>query len=175
MAHSLGVLALRVTLVFLLSMTAACASLPTTVYLVRHAEKAPDPGDGNPELSDLGHQRARDLARTLADVAVDRIITTDLVRTQQTAQPTAAAKKINIEVLDSEDIKGLADRLQDAAPGQRLLVVGHSHTIPSLLAVMGAPATKIASGDYDDLFVILISDGKVQMDRLHVGAVAHSK
>ncbi len=155
-------------------MTAACASVPTTIYLVRHAEKAPDPGDGNPELSEAGHRRARSLARNLSDVTVNRIITTDLIRTQQTAEPTATAKKISVEVLNSENITGLAQRLMDAAPGQRLLVVGHSHTIPALLGLLGAPATRIASGDYDDLFILSISDGEIQMDRLHVGPVAHS-
>lgn len=152
-----------------LSLSAACASPSATVYLVRHAEKAPDPGDGNPELSEAGHARAKALARTLADVPLQAVITTELVRTQQTAAPTVRAHQLTPEVITSADIAGLAQRLKAVPPGQRVLVVGHSHTIPELMRRLGHSDVKVDSGDYDDVWVLTVGGSTVRSDRLHIG------
>lgn len=152
-----------------LSLCAACASPSATVYLVRHAEKAPDPGDGNPELSEAGHARAKALARTLSDVPIQAVITTELVRTQQTAAPTAKAHQLTAEVIPSADIAALAERLKSTPAGQRVLVVGHSHTIPELMQRLGHNDVKVDSGDYDDVWVLTVGGSGVRSDRLHVG------
>lgn len=159
----------RIAALLLFGLLGACATPATRMYVVRHAEKAPDPGDGNPELSEAGHQRAAELARVLADVPLTHIIATDLVRTQQTAAPTAAAHGLTPEILPSEDIDGLVARLRQSAPGARVLVVGHSHTLPKVLAQLGQAGLRIDSGDYDDLFVLDLVGGHSELDRLHVG------
>ena len=68
------------------------------IYLVRHGRtQANDdhtvPGKDEP-LNDTGHHQANVLAERMENVTIDHIITSDFIRTHQTAAPTASAKKI---------------------------------------------------------------------------------
>ena len=63
--------------------------LPVLV-LVRHADKAAQPAD-DPPLTAAGAKRAQDLAAALRNAGVTAIITTQLRRTRETAQPLATA------------------------------------------------------------------------------------
>lgn len=150
----------------------ACATpAPKVLYLVRHAEKAPDPGDGDPELSPLGRARAEDLARTLADVPLDHVFVTHLVRTQQTAAPTARVAGEAPIVLPADDVAGLVHHLRRLPEGTRSLVVGHSNTLPEVMRRLGVPAPELRGGDYDDLFVVIGVGEAYTLERLHFGAV----
>jgi len=73
-----------------------------TVVLVRHAERA---GGMAPEigLSDAGKCRAQVLSGMLADAGVTSIFTSDVARTQQTAEPLAKKLGIRAETLDAKD------------------------------------------------------------------------
>src|SRR4051794_32039605 len=60
----------------------------TTVYLVRHAEKAlANPNDADPDISSIGRDRAKALASRLGASGVTAIVTTQFKRTQETAEP----------------------------------------------------------------------------------------
>jgi hypothetical protein len=107
---------------------------PSLVVLVRHAEKAEDPAD-DPPLSAVGEERARELARTLADAGITRIHSTDTRRTMDTVRPLAEALGLEIERYDSRDLDGMATRLR-TLPG-RHLVVGHSNTTDVLSGRLG--------------------------------------
>src|SRR5215210_1481319 len=63
---------------------------PSTVILVRHAERASEPR-ADPLLTPDGQQRALDLAAALSGANVSAIITTHLQRTQLTAKPLGDA------------------------------------------------------------------------------------
>src|SRR3974390_2750714 len=63
--------------------------LPVLV-LVRHADKAAQPAD-DPLLTAAGTKRAQDLAAALRNAGVSAILTTQLRRTRDTAQPLATA------------------------------------------------------------------------------------
>src|SRR3954469_22249177 len=75
--------------------TSAGAALaqPSTIILVRHAEKATAPAN-DPALTAAGEQRARDLMTALTDARVTAVITTQFQRTQLTAKPLAESAKI---------------------------------------------------------------------------------
>src|SRR5262245_7231642 len=75
-----------------------------TVILVRHAERA---GGMGPEvgISEAGRCRAETLARMLADAGVRRIYVTDVMRTQQTAQPLAGKLKLQPEIIPAKDVE----------------------------------------------------------------------
>jgi hypothetical protein len=73
-------------------------SSTTTVIVVRHAEKATGQGD-DPHLSAAGEARARALARALEDAGITAVITTQWVRTAETAEPTARAVGVTPEVV----------------------------------------------------------------------------
>ena len=67
----------------------------TTVYIVRHAERADD--SANTPLSAAGRARAQELVHVLGNDDLDAVFVTNLTRTQQTGAPPAAARGIMAE------------------------------------------------------------------------------
>lgn len=131
---------------------------PTVVYLVRHGEKV-DPypeAPSDPPLTEAGSERADELARTLADAGIDRVLSTDFRRTRETAAPLAEALGLELDLYDPGDLEGLARRL--AVAGERVLVVGHSNTTPRLVELLGGePGPPIDEpSEYDRLYVLAV-------------------
>ncbi|HNP64277.1 MAG TPA: phosphoglycerate mutase family protein [Woeseiaceae bacterium] len=148
----------------------------TTVIFVRHAEKASIEGS-DPELSDAGKARAAELARQLveADVVagVDAIYSTTFQRTEQTARPVADALGLPITPYDAMNTETIIDDIVKAHKGKIILVVGHSNTIPALIANMGASKVvpPIAEDEYDNIYIVTIPwFGKTKTIRLRYGA-----
>jgi broad specificity phosphatase PhoE len=142
----------------------AAAQQKTTVILVRHAEKAAE-GGSDPALSAAGQARARALASELEDDSVDAVLVTRFVRTQQTAAPAATARGIAPRVVPIEGaLEVHAAAVRDAVKahaGHTVLVVGHSNTVPALVAALGGPAgIAIADTEYGNLFKVVIEEGK---------------
>jgi broad specificity phosphatase PhoE len=148
------------------------AARSTTVILVRHAEKAAEPAD-DPPLTATGEARAKDLWNAVKDAGVTAIITTQLVRTRATAEPTANAVHVTPEVVRA----GGAAHAQDVASavrkhdGQTVLVVGHSNTVPAIVEALGAPRpANICDPEYDNLYIVTIApDGKANLVRAKYG------
>lgn len=114
----------------------------TTMIFVRHAEKALIPVD-NPGLSAEGQLRAQELARQLVDAdvvaGIDAIYSTDTRRTVETAQPTADALGLDIMRYENqEDDEPVVDEMVRRHKGKIILVVGHSNTVPTMIAALGA-------------------------------------
>src|SRR5918993_5293242 len=61
---------------------------PTTVFLVRHAERADAPRE-DPPLLETGTARAQSLARILGKSGIKAIYTSQYLRTKATAEPLA--------------------------------------------------------------------------------------
>lgn len=145
---------------------------PTVVYLVRHAEKAERPTE-DPPLSAAGEARARALAHVLQDAEITRVHSTDTERTRSTAEPTASALGLGVELYDGEDLEGIAETLR-SSPG-RHLVVGHSDTTPRLVTLLGGePGPPIVEAwEYDRLYVLTLApDGRATTVLLRFGAPA---
>src|ERR1051325_339596 len=103
------------------------AAEPTrTVFVVRHAERAGgnDPSVG---ITEAGRGRARVLAGMLSDAKVRSIYTSELTRTQQTAEPLAQTLNIKPEVVPAKDIDTLVAKLRARTDEGTVLVVGHSN------------------------------------------------
>jgi broad specificity phosphatase PhoE len=135
-----------------------------TVVVVRHAEKAAAPA-ADPPLTAAGEQRARDLLAAVRDAGVGAVITTQFARTRQTAQPTASALGLRVEVVPALAAATHPSEVAAAVrkhAGQTVLVVGHSNTVPAIIEALGAkrPAA-ICDSEYDNLYVVTIAaDGK---------------
>lgn len=125
-----------------------------TIFLVRHAERA-DAGraaENDPGLSETGEARASALAATLRDAGISAIYVTEYKRTRETAKPLAEKIGITPTIIDAKQTSQLVAKLK-SAPG-RVLVVGHSNTLPEVLKALGiASPPVIGENDYDDLFV----------------------
>jgi broad specificity phosphatase PhoE len=147
----------------------------TTMIFVRHAEKALDATE-DPGLSPAGQRRAAELARQLVDAdvvaGIDAIYSTPFRRTVATAQPVADALGLDINRYDPSDNEAVLDTILRKHKGKIILVVGHSNTLPTLIADLGASkkVPPIAEYEYDNIYVISIPwFGKTKTIRLRFG------
>lgn len=147
----------------LLSALASTATAESTIFIVRHAEKADATKD--PDLSEAGRARAEALAQMLRDANITAIYATEFKRTQQTAAPLAKVLGITVTTLPAKDSAALIAKLR--ASNGNALVVGHGDTIPDLIKALGiSEAINIAENDYDNVFVVKLGK-KTHLIRLH--------
>src|SRR5690349_384262 len=124
----------------------------TTVVLVRHADRAP--GQKADELAATGLARSRELARALEKSGVSAIIHSDTQRAAQTAAPVAAMAGLAPIVLPAKDYEAVAGEVRKH-PGETLLAIGHSNTVPAIIAAPGGPQLPdIGDAEFDNLFVL---------------------
>ncbi len=148
----------------------------TTIIFVRHAEKDLSVPD-DPPLNDAGRERVAELTRQLVDAdviaGVDAIYATPYRRTQQTAAPLADALDLPIHTYDASDTEAVLETILERHKGKIILVVGHSDTIPALIANLGASkqVPPIHENEYDNIYIISIPwFGKTKTIRLRFGA-----
>jgi len=174
-AEDLLLRTLIVGLALVASAASALLAQPSTVILVRHAEKAATPAS-DPNLTPAGEQRARDLLHALADAHVGSIITTQFARTKETAKPLAdSVHETPIVVATGsmkEHVEAIAAKVKGAKKGSTVLVVGHSNTIPMIIAALGGPKmADLCDAEYSHLFVLEMSEsGSARLIRGHFGA-----
>ncbi|MDH3338495.1 MAG: histidine phosphatase family protein [Gammaproteobacteria bacterium] len=147
----------------------------TTIIFVRHAEKADSPAS-DPGLSEAGEGRVAELTRQLveADVVagVDAVYATAFQRAQETARPIADALDLPVNTYDAADTETVLETILKAHKGKIILVVGHSNTVPVLIANLGASKNvpPIAEDEYDNIYIISIPwFGKTKTIRLRFG------
>ena len=143
----------------------------TVIHLVRHAEKAEDAGS-DPPLSEVGLKRADALAAELLGAGVGRILSTPFDRTHSTATPLAAAIEVEIELMEVASLEAHIDEMATIITsdiGARFLVVGHSNTVPLLVARLGGPEFEIDETEYGDLFIVTLDQDDVQFSRSRYG------
>jgi len=123
-----------------------------TVIFTRHAEKADAPAN-DPMLADSG---------------VEAIYVTEVQRTQLTAGPLAERVHIKPTVLPAKDTASLVKAIRERKSGV-VVVVGHSNTVPDIIAALGGPKFEIQDSQYDNLFVLMVEPSKSSLLRLHYG------
>lgn len=140
----------------------------TVVVIVRHAERADEPGARveDPDLSDAGRERAAALDAALADARIAAIYTTERRRTVQTAEQVARRFGLSIRDREIEATDGAAygaellERLRTEHPGETVLVVGHSNTVPAIVgALTGYDIPEIDDAEYDRVYIVVLGDG----------------
>ena len=161
---------LLATVLFFLAGSLLADQKVTTVFLVRHAEKSKTPVD-NPLLTEEGTQRSKDLIHVLGSAGIKTIYVSQWTRTQLTAEPVAKHLGIKPEQMDAADSKKLADTILTKHAGQTVLVVGHSDTVPEIIAALGGPSMpELGEFEFDNLFVVTVyTPGKASVVRLKYG------
>jgi broad specificity phosphatase PhoE len=155
----------------------SAAAQTTTVYVVRHAEKAGEgmtPAPADPALTAGGTARANTLADMLREAGIQGVITTQFERTKATGLPVATRLGLTEEIVDARapmHAKLVADSVLQKHKGQSVLVVGHSNTVPDIIAALGAPKpSPICDAGYDNLYIVTVpSSGTPSVARLHFG------
>jgi len=126
----------------------------TVVVLARHADRVA--GQAPDELSASGVARSQELAHALQKAGISAIIHSDTNRAAQTAAPVAAATGITPAVLPAKDFAAIASEVR-SHPGATVLVVGHSNTVPAIVAALGGPQLPdLGDREFDDLLVLTL-------------------
>ena len=147
----------------------------TTVIFVRHAEKAAEPAD-DPGLTEAGRRRVSELTRQLVDAdvvaGIDAVYTTPFKRNRETAAPIATRLGLDLHEYDPDDNEAVLERILKDHKGKIILVVGHSNTLPGLIADLGASkkVPEIEDLEYDNIYIVSIPwFGKTKTIRLRYG------
>lgn len=140
-------------------------SQPTTLILMRHAEKEAD-GSKDPPLSEQGHQRAMAFARMLSLIMPDAIYSSNYQRTISTAKPLAEQKGLAIQTYDPADQHGFLDKVIQDHPGGTVVIVGHSNTIPFAVNYLLKQdlLEELPETEYEKVFVVnVLPDGGAKL------------
>lgn len=139
----------------------AASAQTKTIVLVRHAEKVDASAD--PELSAAGKERAQRLVKKIGKYRPKEIYSTDFKRTRDTVQPIAAKRHVTIQSYDPKNQKELAAKIL-ASPNKRVLVSGHSNTVPALANLLAKKELfkNLDDTEYGAIWVIRIKKGELQ-------------
>jgi len=137
-----------------------------TVYVIRHLQKAT--GD-DPPLTNEGTAGAQKLSDLLAKKKVTAIYATQTKRAMQTAEPLAKKLGLTVMAYDPKDPAALAAKV--AKDQNAVLIVGHSNTVPELVAkVGGRQPAPLADTDYGTVFVVKAGSADVEQIQLQAPA-----
>jgi phosphohistidine phosphatase SixA len=134
----------------------------TTIVVIRHAEKDLALSAVDPPLSEAGVARAALLARMFGDAKIlgrlDAIYVSPALRNRLTAAPLAASLGITATIAPADDPRGLARRVLHGHAGGRALIVGHSDTVPQIVAALsGDPKIpEIADDEYGTMYIVTV-------------------
>jgi broad specificity phosphatase PhoE len=141
---------------------ASFARAQQAVIVVRHGEKF---SESDERLTEAGHARAARLATMLKDAGVSAIYSTDTERTLGTVKPLADLRRLPVQTYDKVAL--LVETLRKEHANGIVLVAGHTNTIPSILKALGCAGDfKIASDEYDNLFIVVPKAEKAELVRL---------
>ena len=144
----------------------ACATTPAApepvYHVVRHLH-TPE-GQRDPDLLPEGQAAAQRLAAMLASEPPAIIYVSDFKRTRQTAAPIAARLGLTPVVYDPADTPALVARVRQGP--WPVLIVGHSNTVPDIVAGLGGtrPAP-LSHPDFGDVWRIS-ADGTTARTRI---------
>ena len=141
---------ITVFMVILLGVTAVPATAADTVYVMRHLQKAT--GD-DPPLTAEGASNAKLVAGQLGNAGIQGVFATATRRAAQTGEPLARAQGLTVTTYDPRNVPALVEQVKVISGN--VLVVGHSNTVPDLVAAFGgtkpAPLTE---ADYGTIYVV---------------------
>jgi 2,3-bisphosphoglycerate-dependent phosphoglycerate mutase len=134
----------------------------TTVIVIRHAEKDLSVSTADPPLTQAGEARAARLAQMFGDANVlghlDAIYVSPALRNRLTAAPLAARLGIAVTVAPADDPRALARRVLREHGGGRALIVGHSDTIPQIVAALSGNSKipEIGAEEYGTMYIVMV-------------------
>ena len=154
---------------------------PITVFLVRHAEKEDEPRP-DPPLKKEGVLRSQELARLLGDAGIKTIVTSQFTRTKQTVETLATKTGVGVtsitlksnpnnpRLIAEQSTAEVVNKILEH-PGESVLVVGHSNSVPDVIKMLGGDVVPtIDEKKFDDLFIVTVyAKGKAKVVHLKYG------
>lgn len=131
----------------------------TTFILIRHAEKDLTQSTNDPDLSAAGKSRADKLVDVLKKTDIHAIYSTPFKRTQQTVEPLAASKTLNVGTYQANKMEEIDTMIKQHA-GSTILLSGHSNTVPMILNyLIGEEKYKVLEdGDYGNVIIVSVTE-----------------
>jgi broad specificity phosphatase PhoE len=146
----------------------------TTVIVIRHAEKDTSVSTTDPPLTAAGQARAEQLAQMFGDAKnlghMDAIYVSPALRNRLTAEPLAKRLGITAIIVPADDPKGLARTALREHRGGRVLIVGHSDTVPQIVAALSGNSAipDIGDEEYGTMYIVTVPRiGDANLLRLH--------
>ncbi|MBL0209526.1 MAG: histidine phosphatase family protein [Holophagaceae bacterium] len=130
---------------------------PTTVIILRHAERLSD--DKDTPLSGAGEARARALVPLLSGLQPDVVVVSELRRTRQTVAPFLERAKRSPLVRSNEKCIELAQEILKEWRGRTVLVAWHRGPHVDLARALGVkePFPSWTHDTYDRYWVVTIA------------------
>ena len=141
----------------------------TEIYLIRHAEKdRSDIKNRNPELNDMGKKRALKWVQVFKNIELNKIYSTNYNRTIQTVTPISEENNIDISIYSPSKINYKNFILDNS--GAKVLVVGHSNTIPFFVngLIDKESYKQIDDLNNSNLYVVTICGNKISHKLLYI-------
>jgi broad specificity phosphatase PhoE len=119
-------------------------------------------GQSDPDLLPEGEAAAAALAGRFGAERPAAIYITDFRRSRQSVAPLAARLGLTPILYDPRDTPGLVARIR--AEHGPVLVVGHSNTVPDIVAALGGPRpAPLAHEDFGDLWRVAPDGATIHM------------
>jgi phosphohistidine phosphatase SixA len=139
----------------------------TIFFFVRHAEKL-DQSD-NPDLSPEGYARAAKLGGIMENAGLNLVFATDKLRTQKTAEAVVIRAHTSPWSLYPREVAAETAWLQSQLTenrGKRIMVVGHSNTVPRMINKLMGPGTNLTDLNEENFsaFFVVASRGLGQSE-----------
>lgn len=144
----------------LVSLAAPTTAQAAEIYIMRHLQKADVSKD--PALSQEGAANATSVAELLGASGIKALFATDTQRAEQTAAPLAARLGVPVTNYDPREVPALVATVR-AVPGN-VLIVGHSNTVPDLVAAFGgAKPAPLTEQDYGTIYQVTRGSSDVRL------------
>jgi broad specificity phosphatase PhoE len=133
----------------------------TVAIVIRHAEKE-SVSEPDPPLSEAGEARAALLVRMFGQPTgagrLDAIYISSALRNRMTAAPLAARLGIVPIVAPTDDPKELAYRIVREKSGKRVMVIGHTNTVPDIVAALSGrnDIPPIEEKDFGTMYIVTV-------------------
>lgn len=154
--------ALAAVVVAVLAFASWRSATTMTVIVLRHAEKQLGTIE-DPPLSAEGEARALRLAELLGGLAplgrVTAIYASDTRRAEQTVLPLAQRLGLALQRYPVREVAGLISRMRHDNAGGVVVVVGHSNTVPEIVATASRGRFKpdtltLKDDDFGTIYVV---------------------
>ena len=138
-------------------------------FLIRHAEKdRTDAENKNPNLNEKGKVRALKWAEVFKNIEFDKIYSTNYYRTLETVMPIS--KKIKKEILIYNPSKINYGKFLSDNNNNKVLVVGHSNTIPAFVngLIKQSFYSQINDRNNSNLYIVKICNNSISHNLLYI-------
>tara|TARA_B100001175_G_scaffold97543_1_gene82674 strand:- start:704 stop:1195 length:492 start_codon:yes stop_codon:yes gene_type:complete len=138
-------------------------------FLIRHSEKDRSKTENNnPKLNPKGIERSLKWSEVFKNIELDKIYSTNYFRTIETVTPIS--KKLNLDISLYSPSKINYKKFISKNKGNKVLVVGHSNTIPGFVNNLINEKVYDQINDFNNsnLYIVTICNEVVKHNLLYI-------